>query len=86
MSSCQFDSASSGICSPSSCCSSEDGPCCWICLGGSDGGEPLLQPCSCPRHVHRSCLSRWQLQQAGKDEGELGAGGRSVAGSQAPHT
>lgn len=72
MSSSEFASASSGSCSQASCASSEDCPCCWICLGGSEGGEQLLAPCGCPRLVHRSCLSRWQLQQAGKQEGEQG--------------
>eukprot|EP00210_Caulerpa_lentillifera_P006476 g6188.t1 len=41
---------------------------CWICLESSRPENPLLSPCRCPRKVHESCLARWQLQQAGKDE------------------
>ncbi|KAL4451673.1 hypothetical protein ABPG75_007335 [Micractinium tetrahymenae] len=44
-----------------------DEDCCWICLGSSDD-EALVQPCRCPRLSHRSCLSRWQVQQTGREE------------------
>ncbi|KAI8462876.1 MAG: hypothetical protein J3K34DRAFT_164013 [Monoraphidium minutum] len=40
---------------------------CWICLGGIEAGD-LVQPCSCPRLVHRQCMARWQLTSAGKAE------------------
>ncbi|GFR42056.1 hypothetical protein Agub_g2872 [Astrephomene gubernaculifera] len=43
----------------------EDMDCCWICLG-TDG--MLSRPCMCPRSVHPTCLARWQLQQAGRQE------------------
>ncbi|PNH10736.1 hypothetical protein TSOC_002515 [Tetrabaena socialis] len=33
----------------------------------SEGGM-LAKPCMCPRSVHASCLARWQLQQAGRNE------------------
>lgn len=41
---------------------------CWICH--DDNGQcPLEKICSCPwLRVHRRCLARWQLQQAGKVE------------------
>lgn len=46
----------------------DDSPCCYICLGATEAG-PLVQPCGCKaHHVHRACLSRWQLQQAGRPE------------------
>lgn len=35
---------------------------CWICL--QDDGE-LIQPCKCPRLVHRKCLASWQLYSTG---------------------
>ena len=38
---------------------------CWICLEGHKPSNPLLKLCSC-MVVHRQCLSRWQLQNAGK--------------------
>ena len=47
--------------------SQEESPCCWICLDG-EGFEPLFRPCGCPRLVHRTCMSTWQLQNVGKDE------------------
>ena len=40
-----------------------EGPACWICL--DDHPSELIQPCSCPRHAHRKCLARWQLQKSG---------------------
>ncbi|KAG2495352.1 hypothetical protein HYH03_006621 [Edaphochlamys debaryana] len=44
---------------------SDEADCCWICLG--EGGV-LVRPCMCPRSVHGTCLARWQLQQAGREE------------------
>lgn len=41
---------------------------CWICLEPHTADNPLAKPCSCPRKCHLSCLSRWQLQSAGKTE------------------
>lgn len=42
---------------------------CWICHDDDDGQCPLEKICSCPwLRVHRKCLARWQLQQAGKME------------------
>lgn len=41
---------------------------CWICLDSGEAGDMLIQPCSCPRHVHSKCLARWQLQSAGTKE------------------
>lgn len=41
---------------------------CWICFDVANENESLERPCRCPRHVHRSCLARWQLQSAGKEE------------------
>eukprot|EP00775_Hariotina_reticulata_P005703 gene5703-5942_t len=55
---------------------------CWICLGGPQSptcklsgqatseqqGSRLVRVCACPRPVHRECLARWQLQQAGRSE------------------
>lgn len=36
--------------------------CCWICLQ-EDGTK--VQPCGCPRVVHKDCLAYWQLHSAG---------------------
>ncbi|GMH45916.1 hypothetical protein BSKO_13879 [Bryopsis sp. KO-2023] len=44
------------------------GDLCWICFDGGNDNRPLVSPCDCPRKVHRACLARWQLQQAGKYE------------------
>lgn len=43
---------------------------CYICLDdcAANDGTSLMSPCQCPRKVHRQCLARWQLQQAGKAE------------------
>jgi len=43
---------------------------CWICHDDDEDGQcPLEKICSCPwLRVHRQCLARWQLQQAGKVE------------------
>lgn len=43
---------------------SGDDECCFICLGNE---EPLIKPCRCLT-CHQSCLARWQLQSAGKEE------------------
>lgn len=50
--------------------SQEDEIMCWICHDDSNTQDmPLERTCSCPwMKVHRACLSRWQLQQAGKPE------------------
>lgn len=63
-------SSPSSSCGSSAFSSAGDEPCCWICLGGpEDSPEPLQRPCSCPiRHAHASCLARWQVQQAGREE------------------
>lgn len=47
---------------------SDEMDCCWICLEGEKHGDPLVQPCNCPRKVHRVCLAKWQLHSAGKQE------------------
>lgn len=39
--------------------------CCWICLG-EDG--ILHNPCECPRHVHKACLAKWQINNIGREE------------------
>lgn len=44
------------------------GEACWICFDETNGAHQLDSPCNCPRKVHRACLARWQLQQAGKYE------------------
>eukprot|EP00878_Enallax_costatus_P005225 GHUV01005491.1.p1 GENE.GHUV01005491.1~~GHUV01005491.1.p1 ORF type:complete len:273 (+),score=73.35 GHUV01005491.1:181-999(+) len=46
-----------------------DDNCCWICLQPESTllGR-LEQPCACPRLCHIRCLSRWQLQSAGRSE------------------
>lgn len=42
---------------------------CWICHDGHGVSMPLERTCRCPwMKVHRQCLARWQLQQAGKVE------------------
>ncbi|KAF6258990.1 hypothetical protein COO60DRAFT_1270392 [Scenedesmus sp. NREL 46B-D3] len=41
-----------------------DEECCFICLGSE---EPLIKPCRCLT-CHQTCLARWQLQSAGKEE------------------
>ncbi|WPT15037.1 hypothetical protein PSENEW3_00002978 [Picochlorum sp. SENEW3] len=42
---------------------------CWICHDGHCVTMPLERTCRCPwMKVHRQCLARWQLQQAGKSE------------------
>lgn len=42
---------------------------CWICHDGHCDTMPLERTCRCPwMKVHRQCLARWQLQQAGKSE------------------
>lgn len=70
--SCPGGSSPTSSCGSSAYCSagSQDEACCWICLGGpEDSPEPLQRPCACPaRHAHASCLARWQVQQAGRDE------------------
>ena len=44
-----------------------DDNCCWICLQPeSTVLGALEQPCACPRSCHIRCLSRWQLQSAGR--------------------
>lgn len=50
--------------------SSSGTSCCWICLveGPGEDGAPLVQPCKCPRACHQTCMARWQLTCAGKDE------------------
>lgn len=46
----------------------QDGDVCWICHD-DDRHCSLEKICSCPwLRVHRRCLARWQLQQAGKVE------------------
>lgn len=48
---------------------SEDGDVCWICHDGNSTDNPLETPCKCNGlKCHLSCISRWQLQQAGKRE------------------
>jgi hypothetical protein len=44
--------------------------CCWICLEsqGREEEEKLVLPCNCPRHVHPTCLARWQIQSSGKED------------------
>lgn len=44
-----------------------DSDACWICFT-DDNTDVLVKPCSCPRRVHASCLARWQLQCAGRQE------------------
>mmetsp|Transcript_14041 Transcript_14041/g.23242 ORF Transcript_14041/g.23242 Transcript_14041/m.23242 type:complete len:144 (+) Transcript_14041:140-571(+) len=39
---------------------------CWICLG-DEANEKLSRPCPCPRWVHSSCLTRWQVTNIGKE-------------------
>jgi hypothetical protein len=40
---------------------------CWICHEGPSDEMPLAEPCRCRcMRVHRPCLARWQLQQAGR--------------------
>lgn len=43
---------------------------CWICLASSTEGPstPLVYPCACPRPVHETCLAKWQLHNAGREE------------------
>lgn len=43
---------------------------CYICLSNESAHDhdALIRPCPCPRNVHRRCLARWQLKQAGKPE------------------
>uniref|UniRef100_A0A383VB01 RING-CH-type domain-containing protein n=1 Tax=Tetradesmus obliquus TaxID=3088 RepID=A0A383VB01_TETOB len=50
--------------------SNTEGESCWVCLSGlEDAPEKQLElACRCPRPVHRECLARWQLQQAGRRE------------------
>ncbi|KAJ9520124.1 hypothetical protein QJQ45_030047, partial [Haematococcus lacustris] len=51
--------------------SDDDKPCCFICLDAAETAEsgPLGRQCQCPNlYSHKSCLIRWQLQQAGKPE------------------
>lgn len=56
-------------CSSSSGGDSGDGDnACWICLLEGTPSKPVEFPCACPRGVHPSCLSRWQLQSAGREE------------------
>lgn len=45
-----------------------DDNCCWICLEEGNDGNPLVQPCKCPRYAHRPCVARWQFERAGKTE------------------
>ena len=56
-----------GAGSSSSSTHTEDGPSCWICLGGTEVA-PLERPCLCPRLAHQTCRARWQLQSCGRDE------------------
>ena len=40
---------------------------CFICLGDGTPEMPLVRNCGCRWALaHRTCLARWQLQQAGK--------------------
>ncbi|WIA28009.1 hypothetical protein OEZ86_010597 [Tetradesmus obliquus] len=50
--------------------SNTEGESCWVCLSGlEDAPEKQLElACRCPKPVHRECLARWQLQQAGRRE------------------
>eukprot|EP00882_Tetradesmus_deserticola_P013550 GHRQ01014386.1.p1 GENE.GHRQ01014386.1~~GHRQ01014386.1.p1 ORF type:complete len:199 (+),score=21.36 GHRQ01014386.1:67-663(+) len=49
--------------------SNTEGESCWVCLSGlEDTPQQLELACKCPRPVHRECLARWQLQQAGRRE------------------
>lgn len=49
--------------SPSTSREEHGDSCCWICL--DDAPDELIQPCDCPRSVHRKCMARWQLQKTG---------------------
>ncbi len=60
-----------------------EGDCCFICLS-DDKHDPQLGPlgshCGCKAlFSHRSCLTRWQLQNAGKSVGAPLGGQRVVS-------
>jgi hypothetical protein len=40
-----------------------DAPCCRVCWGSDEGGNPLIQPCQCKgslAYIHRRCLQQWR--------------------------
>lgn len=46
----------------------DDKPCCFICLSSDEDAKlgQLGRHCKCPTlYSHKSCLTRWQLQQVG---------------------